>query len=92
MRTLSASPPARALHWWCNKVVAGALGSHVLDRWRDVLCVPLVKEDNGVRPLLIGEVWMKLPAAGLHAVYGKKCVAMLVEQGQFGVGQVSAVE
>ena len=76
-----------ALTAWSNAWAAAELPPAIARPWRRVLAIPLVKGADGAdaRPLLLGEVLLKLPSAILHTAISKRVATVLVKAGQMGI-------
>ena len=84
---VSVDSGLRALTRWTQCWVSGHVPDIMAREWRAVLGVPLRKGDAGqdVRPILIGEALMAVPAACLQEITRLK-VTRLLQPTQFGVG------
>ena len=86
----------RELTAWSNSWTSGTLGRDIAARWRQVLCIPLNKaepeEAPKIRPLLLGELLLKVPSVAAHNILGRRAVQALVSTGQYGVGMDNGAE
>ena len=71
---IAEEPGQRALTRWAQLWADGWVPEHMAALWRGVLGIPLRKGDTGddVRPILIGEALMAVPAACLKNITQKE--------------------
>ena len=90
---VAEEPGLRSLTRWAQLWADGRVPAHMAGGWRDVLGIPLRKGAAGddVRPILIGEALLSVPAACLKSITQKAAVKLLLPM-QVGVGVAGAAE
>ena len=94
LKAIVAEPAGlRALTKWSQLWICGDVPEHMAGIWRDVLGIPLRKGSDGqdVRPILIGEALVAVPAACLQKIVQRKAVKLLSPI-QFVVGVEGGAE
>ena len=75
-----------AFTWWCNQWTRNTMPDEVKSLWRLVTCIALDKGLGAVRPLLLGEVFLKVPSAATLRLASRDIIRLLSGHGQYGAG------
>ena len=75
-----------AFTWWCNQWTRNTMPEEVKSLWRLVTCIALDKGLGAVRPLLLGEVLLKVPSAATLRLASRDIIRLLSGHGQYGAG------